>query len=55
MQAMAIGLPIVATAVGAIAELVVDGQTGRLVPPRSPEILGERIRGLIDENELRHS
>jgi glycosyltransferase involved in cell wall biosynthesis len=43
LEAMARGLPIIATRVGGNPEVVVDGETGFLVPPRSPEILAERL------------
>ncbi len=39
LEAMARGLPVVATRVGGNAEVVVDGQTGLLVPARNPELL----------------
>ncbi|MYF24715.1 MAG: glycosyltransferase family 4 protein, partial [Nitrospira sp. SB0678_bin_10] len=33
LEAMACGVPVIATTVGAFAELVVEGETGRLIPP----------------------
>jgi glycosyltransferase involved in cell wall biosynthesis len=43
MEAMAAGVPVVATAVGGTRELIADGETGYLVPPADPAALGERI------------
>jgi glycosyltransferase involved in cell wall biosynthesis len=43
MEAMAAGVPVVATAVGGTKELIADGETGYLVPPADAEALSERI------------
>jgi glycosyltransferase involved in cell wall biosynthesis len=43
LEAMASGLPVVATAVGGNAELVHAGFTGILVPPRSPDLMAAAI------------
>lgn len=53
IEAMAASRPVVATAVGAVPDAVIDGETGFLVPPRSPEILGERLAELIHDTALR--
>jgi glycosyltransferase involved in cell wall biosynthesis len=48
-EAMASGLPVVATDVGAIAEQVVHGETGLLVPPGDPAALGRAVASLLDD------
>lgn len=51
LEAMATGLPVVATAAGGTVELVKDGITGRLVPPRDPERLAGAILDLLADRE----
>jgi type III pantothenate kinase len=53
VEAMACGVPVVASAVGGHLDTVVDGVTGIHVPPRSPERLTEALRTLLAEPELR--
>jgi sugar transferase (PEP-CTERM/EpsH1 system associated) len=47
LEAMAAGLPVVATAIGGNREVVVPGQTGLLVPARSPAALAEALLALL--------
>jgi glycosyltransferase involved in cell wall biosynthesis len=49
MQPMALGLPVVASAVGGIPEMLVDGETGLLVPPGDEAALATALGGLIDD------
>lgn len=53
LEAMATGLPVVATAVGGNPELVEDGVTGRLVPRRNPSALVAGIEAYLDDPHLR--
>ena len=48
IEAMACGLPVVATRCGGVEDLVVDGETGLLVPPGSPEAIAGALRQLAD-------
>lgn len=50
LEAMAAGVPTVVTAVGGVPEAVEDGQTGLLVPPRSPEVLAEAMLRLAGDD-----
>jgi glycosyltransferase involved in cell wall biosynthesis len=53
MEAMASGLPVVATAVGGVPEAVVDGETGLLVPPRDASALAGALLRLARDPDLR--
>ncbi len=49
----AAGVPAVVADVGGAREIVMDGQTGFVVPPRSPEALADRICRLLGDRDLR--
>mgnify|MGYP002410365723 FL=1 len=53
MEAMACNLPVVASNVGGIPELVIDAQTGYHVPPADPEAIAEKLKVLIEHPEMR--
>lgn len=52
LEAMAMGLPVIATNVGGNPELVIDGKTGYLVPVDSPESVAANIEKLISNRSL---
>lgn len=53
LEAMAKGLPVVATDVDGNSEAVVEGATGYLIPPADTEALAERLEDLVRNPELR--
>jgi len=52
LEAMAAGLPVVACSVGGNMEAIVDGETGRLVPPRNPDALAAAVREISGNRDL---
>jgi glycosyltransferase involved in cell wall biosynthesis len=53
LEAMAHGRPVVASAVGGLRDLVVDGETGLLVPPRDRDALRTALERLLADSALR--
>jgi glycosyltransferase involved in cell wall biosynthesis len=53
LEAMAHGRPVVATDVGGLRDLVVDGETGLVVPPRDPAALRAALEQLLADPKLR--
>jgi glycosyltransferase involved in cell wall biosynthesis len=53
LEAMACGIPSIATNVEGSSEVITDGETGLLVPPRNPKSLAEATLKLLDDEELR--
>jgi len=55
LDAMAFGLPVVATAAGGIPEAVQDGITGRVVPPRHPRALADALEEVLGDEQRRRA
>ncbi|HEX2046519.1 MAG TPA: glycosyltransferase [Acidimicrobiales bacterium] len=53
LEAMACGVPVVASAVGGLVDTVVDGVTGVHVPPRSPHDLARALQCLLEDPGVR--
>ena len=53
LEAMASGIPVVSTDVGALSEVVVDGVTGRIVAPLDDGAMVEAVAALLDDPEAR--
>ena len=51
VEAMMCGIPVVATAVNAVGDVVVPGETGLLVPPGHPGLMADAVRFLLDSPE----
>lgn len=52
LEAMAMAKPVVATEVGCLREMVIEGKNGYLVPSRKPRELAEAILGLLKDRDL---
>lgn len=52
-EAMALGKPVIGSSAGGNPELVVDGESGLLVPPRDPRALAAALRRLFTDQRLR--
>lgn len=55
VQAMAMGLPVVATQCGGPEEIVTPGETGTLVPTNSPDALAHALASYIDDASMREA
>ncbi|MHB1949668.1 MAG: glycosyltransferase family 4 protein [Gammaproteobacteria bacterium] len=52
IEAMCIGLPVVATSIGGIPDLIVDGKTGLLIPPNDENAITDALQKLIEQPDL---
>ncbi len=55
LEASAAGVPVVGTAVGGVPEVIADGETGYVVPPRDPAALAEKLTRLLGDCDLRRT
>jgi glycosyltransferase involved in cell wall biosynthesis len=52
-EAMFFGLPCIASDIWAMPEMIVNGETGFLVPPNDPHALSDRLKALLEDSALR--
>jgi glycosyltransferase involved in cell wall biosynthesis len=52
-EAMAMGLPVISTGVGGLDEIIVDGETGFLIPVDDEEVLAQRLISLMNNKDMR--
>ncbi len=55
LEAMGAGLSVIATRVGAVPEVIQDGQNGLLVEPRNPAQIADKIEQLLSNDQLRNT
>jgi glycosyltransferase involved in cell wall biosynthesis len=53
IEGMAMKKPVIASNVGGIPEIIVDGQTGILVPPENAEALRQALESLLENRDMR--
>ncbi len=53
LDAQSLGVPVVATAVGGVPDVIADGENGRLVPGRDPAALSRALLGALDDEAAR--
>ena len=54
IEAASFGIPVVATRLGGLPEIIKNGETGYIVEPGSPQSLADHLRVLIENESLRH-
>jgi len=55
LEAMAAGVPVIATNVDGITEVVIDGESGILIPPKNPEVIADAVFKIIENPHLAKS
>jgi glycosyltransferase involved in cell wall biosynthesis len=55
LEAMAVGLPVIATCFGGSPEVVIDGETGYIINPFDTDLFADRLQKLLLNSTLRHS